>query len=329
MKVHDVIEKTAYRILHGNPEPVVRYRLLRDILRISADDSELIQARRDLSRSRCFQQLKHEQRSDGSWGRFHSSDRSTKQRIPTTEVGVNRAIAIGLDHNHLILRKAARYITRILKGKLAFPDPAEKNNRWPIGVRLIAASTLSLIQPNLQILDDTLELWLTIVNKTFASGRYDSKAEIYAHRELTSATVKNSYLTLDNKYQLILISSCANALSRKIERALLTWIWNKQNGIGYIGQPLFRLDTHLGTGSMERWLTSVEIFSRFKGWRPFASKMIDWLWVNRDQQQLWDFGPMAKSTYSYFPLSSNWRSEKNRQYDWSVRILTLLRNYYD
>ncbi|MBN1392480.1 MAG: hypothetical protein JW947_06735 [Sedimentisphaerales bacterium] len=330
MRELSIIEKTANRILHSNPGPVVRYRLLRDVLRNSADDCELIRARKDLSRSRHFQELKHEQLSDGSWGRFHSGNHGTKRRIPTTEIGVNRAIAIGLKHDHFILRKTVRYIIQILKGRLDFPDPPEKNDRWATGIRLLAASTLSSIQPNLSVLDGTLGLWLKIAHKTFASGKYDADAEIYAHRELTSATVKNSYLTLGNKYQLILLGSRTNVLSPKAEKALLTWVWNKQNGIGYLCQPLYNFGTHLGTASIERWLTSIEIFSRFKSWRPFANKAIDWLWDNRNQQQLWDFGPAAKSKYSYyFPLSDNWHRKQSRQNDWSVRILALLRNYYD
>ena len=94
--------------------------------------------------SRCIRELADEQWEDGGWGRLvHSRNTKLKQKIASTEVGVERALALGLDATHPISR--TRYLLAILQGKLAFPDYHEKNDRWQTGMRLLLTSTLSFI----------------------------------------------------------------------------------------------------------------------------------------------------------------------------------------
>jgi hypothetical protein len=83
----DLIEEAAKKILTGNPDTVVRFRLLRDVLRRPPDSAEVTRAKTNLSKSRWVQELQKEQWDDGSWGRFHTEDTSVKQKIATTEVG--------------------------------------------------------------------------------------------------------------------------------------------------------------------------------------------------------------------------------------------------
>jgi len=65
-----------------------------------------------------------------------------------------------------------------------------------------AAATRVRIQPNASILDNVGELWVSILSRTFPSDSYNADAEIDAHRELTGASAKGSYLILNNKYAL-------------------------------------------------------------------------------------------------------------------------------
>lgn len=218
------IQAIAYRLLELNPEPVPRYRLLRDVLRRPPDDAELCEARKGLETSQQVQALIKEQRSDGSWGPFHSRDSRLKQRIPTTEAGVERALALGLDPTHPILQKTVTYILSVLKGETRFPDRFEKNDLWTTGMRLFLAATLSLIQPNHPILDRDRSIWVEICNRTFQSGNYSEEAEILAHTELTGVSVKGSYLVIDGKYQLTLLGSIPGALPRELQLALMRWL---------------------------------------------------------------------------------------------------------
>lgn len=87
-------------MLEQDPGPVVRYRLLRDVLCRPADDPELVQTKARLDESHCVRELATEQWPDGGWGAFHSQDARRKQKIATTDVGVERALALGQDHSH-------------------------------------------------------------------------------------------------------------------------------------------------------------------------------------------------------------------------------------
>jgi len=324
----DVIEATANQILSQNPDAVIRYRLLRDVVMVPPDSSELHQAKADLAQSACIQELADEQWEDGGWGAFHSRSTLRKQKIPSTEVGVERALALGLDANHPILKKASAYIQAVMRGELAFPDYQEKNDRWPTGMQLFLASTLSLILPNHPDLDPDRQLWIEIAQRTFQSGEYSKQAEIDAHADLTGATVKDSYLVLNNRYPLNILGSQPGLLSTDLEIALLRWLWQRPEGIGYLEMPLNQ-PPPLKPGPVDRWLASLELLSRcFPVWVDFAHPSIEWLWEQRNEQGLLDFGPRP-SSIAFLPLSDNWYTRQNRLFDWTTRVLILLRKYLD
>jgi hypothetical protein len=327
MKELEVIEETAHTILQEGPAPVVRFRLLRDVLKALPNNDVLFSAHREMLQSRWVLELKSEQREDGSWGRFHSAMKS-KGKIVTTEAAVERGLALGLEASDPIFQAAVNYLSHLLAGSINFPDPAERNNRWATGTQLFATSTLARVNPALPILDKTWELWATVAKQTFTTGKYDAEAEIRAHQALTGASVKDSYLVLNNRYQLALLGSRATQLPKKLENVLVDWVWHKEKGIGYLGIPLANLPAPFTAGMQDRLFTSLEIISLFPSWRRHASNIIEWLWAQRNKEGLWDFGPRASRSV-YFPLSESWRKEKYRQHDWSVRVLVLLRSYYD
>jgi hypothetical protein len=83
----DMIKDIAKTALEADPDPVVRLRLLRDVLKHPLDTVEVLQAQRNVSTSRWVQELERAQWRDGSWGRLHTEDPKAKQKIATTEVG--------------------------------------------------------------------------------------------------------------------------------------------------------------------------------------------------------------------------------------------------
>jgi hypothetical protein len=321
------IEKTALKILDQSPGVVVRYRILRDVLRKPTDNSDIEHARKNLNLSLRIQELEKEQQSDGGWGAFHSRSTLLKRNIPSTEFGVERATALGLDVSHPILQKASKYIIGIMKGSIPFPDYQEKNNRWQTGVHLFLASTLSLIHPDHPTLNKSRELWHEIARRTFKSGKYREQDEINAHADLTGATVKDSYLVINNRYQLNILGSIPGMLLQELEKTMLKWIWARPDGIGYLGIPLNQRPP-MKPGPFDRWLTSIEMISRlFPNWIHYAQSSVDWLWKQRNEEGYWDFGPRAPSS-SCLPFSDNWKNKRNRQFDWTIRILVLLKKFY-
>ena len=171
------VQTMAGLLLQETADPVVHARLMRDVLRYPPTQPDLVAAARQLTPHPNVQVLAAEQWPDGSWGRLHSQDVTAGQRIRTTEFGVSRALALGLDPDHPILQAAANCLGGILSGRLEPRDPPEKNDRWPTGVQLFAAATLALIRPDDPLLDDPWALWLEIAQRSFAGGRYDDEAE--------------------------------------------------------------------------------------------------------------------------------------------------------
>ena len=322
------IERIAYDLLERKPGEVVRFRLLRDVLRRPITDPELLEAREGLDSSHHVQVLASEQRGDGGWGPFHSRSTKLKQKTASTEVGVERALSLGLDASHPVLQRAAAYIVNVMEGAIPFPDYHEKNDRWLTGMWLFLASTLSLIQPDHPLLDPDRELWGEIARRSFQSGEYSEEDEMRAHAYLTGATVKDSYLVLNGRYQLNILGSVPGLLPDGLERALVEWLWQRENGVGYLGVPLGGPPSQR-PGEFDRWLTSLEMLSRlFPGWVIQAGEAIDWLWGERDDTGCWDLGPRA-STSTFLPLSDSWHRRENRAFDWTTRALILLRRYHD
>ncbi len=318
----------ARDLLLLDPQPAVRHLLLRDVLGKAHDSPEAREARTSLGRSGSVMDLAAAQKRDGGWGAFHSAGGRTGRGIATTEAGVERALALGLDPAHPILLKASAHILDLLNGKMPFPDRLEKNDRWDTGVRLFAASTLSLIRPGHHALDYDRSLWGEIARRAFQSGTYREEDEINAHARLTGATVRSSYLVLNGKYQLNILGSVPGTLSGELESALLTWIWDRPHGIGYLSMPLRSIPPD-APGQIDRWLASLELLSRcFPGWCRLAGPQVEWLWGCRDDRGFWDFGP-GPSTGPRMPISDNWRKRRDRIFDWTTRVLILLSRYHE
>ena len=317
------VKAAAHELLQRGPGPVVRHLLLRDVLRASSGSRERVAARRAVDDCRAVLTLAAEQRPDGGWGRFHTAARGASGRVPCTEYGLERALALGLDVRHPMLRSLEGYLVAILRGDVAFPDPPERNDRWATGVRLFAAAALARLRPDHPALAGERSLWLDIAGDTFASGRYDAAREAAAHARLTGASVAGTYLALLNRYHLELLGSDPESLPPALEAALLRWVWQRRDGIGYLAVPLQRPPAPRA-GALDRWLRSHELLSRlFPSWGRHAGAVVDWLWRARRDDGLWDFGPCPRSS-PVLPLSDDWRHRERRAADWSVRVLVVL-----
>ncbi len=313
----------ALQILREKPDPAVRVRLLRDSLRASASDTRLEEARAALEDSAHVAALRAEQAKDGSWGRLHSREAAARQAVPTTEWAVERAWALGLDRNHPILEAAAAYLADVATGKTAPSDPPEKNDRWPVGVRLFAAATLARIAPDDPAVDGVWELWHEVARRAFVDGAYNEEQEEAALAELTGAAARGTYLVLSSRYALALLASRADRLDHGLEQALVRWIWGRPEGIGSFGVPLSTPPEAASAGALERFLLSHEIAAGFDSSGAPTGPLADWLERHRRSDGLWDLGQRASWTAA-LPLSESWRRGNARSVDWTARILGLL-----
>ena len=71
------------------------------------------------------------------------------------------------------------------------------------------------------------------------------------------------------------------------------------------------------------WLDAFRSVLKFRVRGEPTDTAVEWLWNQRNERGLWDFGPTAGN---YYKLSSDWR-KKNRTFDCSVLVLSLLTDY--
>lgn len=326
MPLRTETDSIARSLLADGPDAVVRLRLLAQVLHEPDGSRILRRARNAAAGSPWVSRLVAEQTADGGWGRFHSRDTRAQPKTPTTEFAVARAVALGLDGTHPMLRRAVAYLSRLLGGRLDFPDPPEKNDSWPTGVNMFVGATLALIDPDNAALDATWTLWAKIVRRAFANGRYDAPAELRAHRDLTGRSAARHWLRLNNRYAVALLGARVRALPRLVERAYVCWLWTHPAGLGYLGVPLCRPPERRSAFVYDAWFASQELLSAFPTWRTLAHPVVSWFRGARTAAGLWDFGPRWAGS-ACFPLSDSWRRRRARADDWSTRVLYLLARY--
>jgi hypothetical protein len=304
-------------------DPIPRHIYLRHILGLPQGDPELRYAADASLSSKWCRLLESEQMPDGSWWRLHSADSRLGRAVPTTEFGVERGRALSLDGDHPVMKKAARFLETVLTGDTEIRDLAEKNDRWQYGIELFAAATLARIEPTSDVLDRAWDKWSQIARCSVRSGTYQEKDELESHHSLTGVSTAGSYLRLSSKYALALLAFRVGEIPSSVEQALFQWIWNRADGIGYYGQQVCEPPRPGSFTVIEMWFRSHELLSLFPSWRSASKDIITWLLGCRTSEGLWDFGPRSPMS-AVLPFSESWRRRRNRQIDWTLRVLLLL-----
>ncbi len=314
------IELLATTILSLKPCPVVEYRIRRDVFLVEPGSEDMRALRRKVNSSAGVVELEREQKSDGSWGRFHSQDTKIRSAFVTSERAIERALALGLDKRDPVLKRAAQYMEAVLKGEADWSDRPEKAEAWNEGKRVVTAGMLSMVDPANEELRPVGELLAAVAQAALAGGEHSLTRENQAFRQMTSVAFKRGYL--HSVYALNLLGSRGRDLPAGLSTAVLRWIWNSGTGIGYIAADLARPSP----AKLEPWIRSLEVLSAFPGWQDYARDAAAWLWERRNVDGLWDFGQGMRPGFG-FPLSDNWLQRGNRMIDHSTRILVLLRRY--
>ena len=83
---HTDLLTIANRLLDMEPDPVPRFRLLRDILRVDQLSGHYLEVQAAVHQSKWVKQLSSSQLADGTWGRFHTQNTKIKQPFPQQRV---------------------------------------------------------------------------------------------------------------------------------------------------------------------------------------------------------------------------------------------------
>jgi len=307
----------ADSVLASTSAPATRLFIHRHVQRLPSDAAEIVAARHALRRTRLVREITDAQQRNGGWGRFHSRNTRTRRAVDTTEFAVRRLHALGLGSRSHALVRARAHCVALLAGQQPFPDPSERNDRWPTGWRLFAAATLALIAPRDRHAVRIASLWRDILEQTFADGRYDADREVAAHNALTGASVADTYLRLHNRYAIELLGSCSESIAPRTLAAYLDWLCG--------GTHLIYLDVALDAPpvNIDAWLSAWELVARYPDWHTRAQPLIAFLAANRTPVGLWDFGTRPRGSH-VLPLANDWRDRRHRTADWSARVLRLL-----
>ena len=318
------IEDSAGRILDMDPDPVVRVRLLRDVLMRPAADHEYRTAKKAALASPWIEQLAEEQWENGSWGRFHTENTKTKSRFPTSEFAISRGVALGLDKTDAVFARAVEYMVGVLRDRARWSDGYERSPCFPLAVKAFTAAYLGRIDPWNPAMDDLWDTWFAILRRTFAGGSYDPTKEALASSDLLGVSVSGSYVGLHSAYTVMFLGARSDLIPNELQTAYLAWLWGLDRGLGYLDADLSQSPGSCCHRRLEKWLASHEVLSAFMRWRHLSGEALNWLWGERAPDGLWDFGPRRGRT-PYFPLSDSWRKRGNRKIDCSTRALVLLR----
>lgn len=117
---------TIEELIKINIDPIPKYRLMRDVLKLESDNIELIKAKREVLQTKWVREIVNLQWDDGSWGQFHSMSQFSSS-VMTTEHALRRLLILGLDKNDEHIKKAFTYMEKYLLREVDLRDYKEKN----------------------------------------------------------------------------------------------------------------------------------------------------------------------------------------------------------
>ena len=120
-------EKHAMALYEFCEYPAVRYNILYTLLDVPYEDERLTKLRKEFLKSDIIEELYACQEANGGWGLLRSKDYSVKAKIPTSGVGIERCLYLGLTlEDRDLLFMAREYLLSFLEGNP--PEPVFETN---------------------------------------------------------------------------------------------------------------------------------------------------------------------------------------------------------
>lgn len=265
-------------------------------------------------------QLIELQKSDGSWGRFHSMATYGDSPV-TTEQALRRLRILGCTMGDECIRRAVDYMDGCLCGRNEIPDPREKLHDWDVFTALMLAARIrefTLDNPNA---NRVAGQWAKVVSHAFSDGQYSHSGYEEVYCETFGLKPKGGRLVDFTSFYPV--SLLQDGLDEKTEYALMDYILAKPDGMYYIYErPLGQPPEFVGRRA-SMYLGAMEILAGYRYGRERLKFVADWLEENRNESGGWDLGAAAKDGV-YFPLSDDWRKKSAREADCTYRINALL-----
>lgn len=326
MVTYKDLDVHAKALLEFCEYPAVKYKVKFSILDVPYEDSELSQLRKDFLKSDIVEEMHQTQDSYGGWGKFQSKDYSVKSIIPTSGVGIERCLYIGLTiRDRDILLLAEEYLSELLlgTGREKIRGKNDRDNPW---FRAKVCNLLEAITPNSPLCDETWRQWLFIAGRAYEDGEYSfekdkaAQYEVFANRESRLVPMQSELLL---KRREEIAASLEDAMLRHLGGNACEngYFWDKTPG---------RLPENFAYNKTRRWFKTFNYINQFRGSGLYLHNAVEWIMENVREDGVWDWGTQIKDPWGYFGyFSCNRKYRYNRVVDCTIEILDFLKHYID
>ncbi|MBI9012736.1 MAG: hypothetical protein JEZ08_10945 [Clostridiales bacterium] len=304
---------------HKNMDNIPKYIYNRDVIGQSVLTEDMIELKKKVMNSNHVQTVLDEQWDDGSWGRFHSMNTSSKDPY-TTEKALRRLLHLGLDKTDEPIIKAVNYMESYLKGEIELRDYREKKHDWTLLTHLFVATWLLRIDNKNALALEVAYKWAQVIEHAFEGDSFNQEAYYTAYDTILKPEKNKSYWFIENFY---VVSILKGKLSSKTEKLFIDHLLNHPKGIYYIYSDYLNTPPEIfKSREANRYLEAIELIADFE-YKEVLGFILPWLEENKTADDLWDMSKVVKDSM-VFPLSDSWRKEINRKMDTTVRILKLI-----
>lgn len=326
MTLKEAFRRHTDALYNGTDSPAVRYKILYTLLDTPYEDPALTALRPDFLASDVVREMAETQHRNGGWGRLMSKDYSVKAKIPTSSVGIERCLYLGLTpEDNDILSDAVEYLLSFLDGTSGEPV-FEKNERALPWQTAVVCSLLEGISPYTPACDLTYAKWLYIASRAYESGEYSYERDRAAQHEV--------FFTKEDRLvpmQSGLILKRRAEISPLLEDAMLRHLGGHANEHGnFWDKTPGCLPENFADSKTRRWFATFNYINQFRGSALYLSGALEWILENAGENLLWDWGTQTKDPWGYFCYLSCGRStKKTRTVDCTMEILSFLKRYME
>lgn len=326
MITYEELNRHAEALLAFCEYPAVHYKVKYSIQGIPYEDTELSLLRKAFLKSDIVEEMYQTQDDYGGWGKLQSKDYSVKAKIPTSSVGIERCLYIGLTvKDRDILFMAEEYLKELLLGT-SREEVWEKNERAVPWHRARVCNLLEAITPYSPLCDETWRQWLFIAGRAYEDGEYSYEKDRAAQHDV--------FLTREDRLvpmQSELLLKRREEIPEALEDAMLRHLGRNACEHGHFWDKTpDKLPENFVYNKTRRWFKTFNYINQFRGSGLYLKKAVEWIMENVREDGVWDWGTQVKDPWGYFGyFSCNRNYKHNRAVDCTIEILDFLKRYID
>ncbi len=267
------------------------------------------------------------QKSDGSWGLFHTLSEPSKNPL-TTEQALRRLEVLGYTIKDECIKKAVEYMKECLSGDRDIPDAKEKTHDYKILRELMLATWVRRFTKEDENANNIASKWSQVISYAFTSGKYSQDDYLEAYEKILNKKANGDRFTnFVNYYQVSLTS---DMYTKETEELVFDHILDNVGGIYYLGyrNKLKELPEDFSSKQANKFIASIELLTQYKCSSSKLQYVVDWINSSKAHDNTWDFGSKSKDNI-YLPLSDSWRKKENRLEDSKYIVKEILKKIKD